>query len=364
MFWFKKEPKAPVALPAQEESAGLMRVMDTLASLLREYGKGAFDIEGVRAETVRRQCERWAQHVLVGALRPGETVVTNPLPLERRDFGGVRRFFAEKRSEESAAVARSMGALHQSLWAALKALDGVVAGGDETDDLIGNEMIRLQTIAQDGSAEVIRREVLSVVSHMQQIGRDKALRQEKAVEELKTEVATLGQELEIAWQESAIDPLTRLFNRRAFEERCVQALTMRRLFTDQSSLLMIDLDHFKNINDTFGHVAGDAVLREVADVMARTFPSRRDFVARYGGEEFVVMLWGSPLERARSSADRLVDAVRQHRFEFEKKIIPVTVSIGVAELLTGEDSQAWTARADRALYAAKSAGRNRAVAAT
>ncbi len=364
MFWFKKEPKAAPALPAPEESSGLMRVMDTLAGLLREYGKGAFDIENVRMDTVRRQCERWAQHILVGSLRPGENAATAPLPLERRDFLGVRRFFAEKRTEESAAVTRTVGALHQSLWAALRALDGVVAGGDETDDLIGNEMIRLQTIAQDGTAEVIRREVLSVVSHMQQIGRDKALRQEKAVEELKTEVATLGQELEIAWHESAIDPLTRLFNRRAFEERCVQAMAMRRLFGDQSSLLMIDIDHFKNVNDTHGHLAGDAVLREVADVMVRTFPSRRDFVARYGGEEFVVMLWGGSLERARSAADRLVEAVRQHRFEFEKKLISVTISIGVAELQTGEESLAWAARADRALYTAKSEGRDRAVVAT
>jgi diguanylate cyclase (GGDEF)-like protein len=351
------------AVAAADEAAAdlLWKVMDTLAAVAREYGKGAFDIESLRADALRRECDQWAEHLLVGAAKPGQEGPQGATPIGRRDYLSFRRYFAERRSEESGAVTRTVGALQQSLWATLKALDGVVLGSGNADGQIGTQVARLQAIAQGGSAEMMRREVLSVVSQMEQIGKEKLRRQEQAVTELKSKVAALGQELEVAWQESSIDPLTRLYNRRAFDERCGQVMAMRRLFGERSSLLMIDIDHFKAINDHHGHPGGDAVLREVADVVARSFLSRRDFVARYGGEEFVVLLWGVGLDRAKVSAERLREAIRRRPFQLDKRKITVTVSIGVAELSADEDLEAWIKRSDMALYTAKRRGRDRVV---
>ncbi|MEC4672099.1 MAG: GGDEF domain-containing protein, partial [Nitrospirota bacterium] len=122
--------------------------------------------------------------------------------------------------------------------------------------------------------------------------------------------------------------------------------------------LMIDIDHFKQVNDTYGHRAGDAVIRQLADRTVLTFPRKTDFVARYGGEEFVVLLQDSSLEVGRGLGERLLEAVRQSLFQHEDQELEVTVSVGLAELISGESSGSWVERADRALYEAKQNGRN------
>ena len=220
-------------------------------------------------------------------------------------------------------------------------------------------MVRLKKVASLGSAEEIKREVLSVVLQMEQIAREKARRQELSVELLRTQVRALGEELEVARQESSLDGLTRLYNRRAFDERCAQILAMARLFNEPSTLLLIDIDHFKQVNDLHGHPAGDAILRGVADWISRCFVSRGDFVARYGGEEFAVLLWGAGVQRGKQAADRLVDSMRTRSFEHEGKRLEVRVSVGIAQLSQQDTAEEWLERADRALYQAKGAGRDR-----
>ncbi len=370
MAWFKKEPALPAAPTdapgpqsknAPEEDLVLARVLDTLVALMREYGRSAFDLEKLSADALRSACESWAQHLLIGAPRPGDPETREALPLERRDFPGARLFFAERRRDEGLTVVRALNALHQSLWASIHALDGVVAGGGDSDEGVHVELKRLQTVAQSGSPEAIRREVFAVVAEVGKLAQQRAVQQKAQLEGLKSQVKALGDELEVARQESALDPLTRLFNRRAFDERAAQAVAMRRLFGQPSTLLMLDLDHFKAINDQFGHVAGDSVLREVADCLARSFVARSDFVARFGGEEFAAILWDVPLARAKGPAEKLLGAVRGLKVQHEASPIAVTVSIGVAELGAADAPQRWIERADKALYQAKHLGRDRLV---
>lgn len=370
MAWFKKDPgmpAPPAGTPAPEskgppeEDLALARVLDTLVAVLREYGRSAFDLEKISADSLRSACETWAQHLLIGGPRPGDPEAREPLPLERRDFPGVRRFFAERRREEGLTVVRALNALHQSLWASIHALDGVVAGGGESDDGVRTELKRLQSVAQTGSPEAIRREVFAVVAEVGRLAQQRAVQQKTQLEGLRSQVKALGDELEVARQESALDPLTRLFNRRAFDERAAQAVAMRRLFGQPSTLLMLDLDHFKAVNDQFGHVAGDSVLREVADCLSRSFVARSDFVARFGGEEFAVLLWDVALARAKAPAEKLLGAVRALKVQHEGSPIAITVSIGIAEVGAAETPQRWIERADKALYLAKHQGRDRVV---
>ncbi|KKB85245.1 hypothetical protein VW29_06735 [Devosia limi DSM 17137] len=157
------------------------------------------------------------------------------------------------------------------------------------------------------------------------------------------------------WKTRALtDPLTALPNRRAFE----RGMALLRLTRNEAALLIIDLDHFKDINDTHGHAAGDYVLQRVA-LALRTHVRQRDLVARLGGEEMAVLLPDTNLARARQIAGRLRRAVENLQIEWDGPVIGVTASIGVAVNRGDVPAVQMFARADGALYAAKRDGRNR-----
>ena len=124
------------------------------------------------------------------------------------------------------------------------------------------------------------------------------------------------------------------------------------------ALLMIDIDHFKKVNDTYGHPVGDLVLQQMAQVMRQSL-REKDYAARFGGEEFVVLLYQTTLQESQQLAQRLREGVAAHLTDAGTAgKIAVTISIGLVEL-RGLDSKTALARADKALYAAKAAGRNR-----
>jgi diguanylate cyclase (GGDEF)-like protein len=160
------------------------------------------------------------------------------------------------------------------------------------------------------------------------------------------------------------DPLTGLHNRRAFSEALAQSLAREERQGGRLGLVMLDLDHFKKLNDTFGHPAGDAALKNAAQVLGRRL-RRGDLAARYGGEEFVMMLPGTSETGALGFAERLREAIEQSTIEFGGDTLRVTASLGVA-IWPGDavDGEGLLAAADRALYVAKSGGRNRVVCAS
>ena len=156
------------------------------------------------------------------------------------------------------------------------------------------------------------------------------------------------------------DGLTKIFNRKYFIDRLEAEFSFAIRHGATLSLVLFDIDHFKSINDTYGHPAGDAVLV----TLARTLNERirgEDVFARYGGEEFVVICRGTPIHAAQAFAERIRKAVEQTQFQFQQGLIPVTLSAGVASLPdpTIKDPVAFVSAADSALYGAKRAGRNR-----
>jgi diguanylate cyclase (GGDEF)-like protein len=124
---------------------------------------------------------------------------------------------------------------------------------------------------------------------------------------------------------------------------------------------MIDIDHFKTINDRHGHLAGDAVLMQLAQIFREALRSI-DIAGRYGGEEFLVILGQTGIRKAVMTAERIRSAVEQHEFIHQNLRLHVTISAGVAEITPADDSEkSLIGRADHALYKAKGAGRNRVV---
>jgi diguanylate cyclase (GGDEF)-like protein len=167
-----------------------------------------------------------------------------------------------------------------------------------------------------------------------------------------------------AHQLSMRDPLTGLYNRRYLEETMIRELPRARRFGQTVGVLVLDIDHFKRLNDTFGHDAGDFVLERTGE-MLRAASRGSDIACRFGGEEFAVILPGAPLLAARNRAEGLRAAIESMQLEFGgRELGPLTVSIGVAAM--PPHVQDWTLtlqQADRALYTAKQAGRNKVVAA-
>ena len=170
-------------------------------------------------------------------------------------------------------------------------------------------------------------------------------------------------------RETLTDPLTGVFNRRYLDQRLTQEVISARRYGLPLSVSLLDIDHFKQVNDTYGHLVGDRVLVSVGQIVARVMRDS-DVCARYGGEEFLVIMPNTPLVGATNVAERLRECVESHKFNGNREPagtgeIRVTVSIGVASLGDTIDSEEMLVNAaDKNLYRAKHAGRNQVIAGT
>ncbi|WP_373186053.1 GGDEF domain-containing protein [Halopseudomonas sp.] len=157
---------------------------------------------------------------------------------------------------------------------------------------------------------------------------------------------------------ATIDALTGLFNRRHMSDLAEKDIARHGRNPGELSFLLLDIDHFKQFNDRYGHDTGDRVLKRISTVLAQTLRDQ-DYIGRWGGEEFLVVLPGTDRDQAIRTAERIRCAVEIHAWVFEDLHISVTVSIGVTQYRAGENLGAAIARADMALYEGKRLGRNR-----
>lgn len=177
----------------------------------------------------------------------------------------------------------------------------------------------------------------------------------------RTEIQQQRQQVEELVAEARTDTLTGLPNRRSFNEDLQRRFDQWRRHQMPLALIMLDIDHFKRFNDSFGHAAGDAVLRVAAQVVSSTL-RQMDLPARFGGEEFAVVLPGTRLREAAKVAERVRAMVAAQQFEYDGQPLQITVSVGVAPAVEGDEPADLVERADEALYAAKERGRNCALA--
>ncbi|SDE21004.1 MULTISPECIES: GGDEF domain-containing protein [Myxococcus] len=160
---------------------------------------------------------------------------------------------------------------------------------------------------------------------------------------------------------TTMDGLTQIYNRRYFDEQLDREISRSRRYERMLSLVLLDIDHFKAVNDKYGHLAGDSVLKQLASTV-RTKIRREDVFARYGGEEFAILLPEVSLSGTRQLAEKVRRLVEKQRFEFDRQVIPVTVSVGLAVLEPHHREPGELVRdADEKLFDAKTSGRNRVV---
>lgn len=182
----------------------------------------------------------------------------------------------------------------------------------------------------------------------------------KRLQDLEGETGDLRTKLHLAHDMALRDSLTGLPNRKAYEERLTQEIARWKRIHHPFALLVWDIDHFKCVNDRFGHSAGDKVLATVARELAHSI-RETDFVARYGGEEFVMLLCGAEGETALRVAEHIRDKIAHCGFNSHGKPVPVTVSCGLSCFRAEDGAEILFERADQGLYQAKQEGRNRCV---
>ncbi|MGB1192578.1 MAG: GGDEF domain-containing protein, partial [Pseudomonadales bacterium] len=178
------------------------------------------------------------------------------------------------------------------------------------------------------------------------------------IQSLEREAARAHAEVEVQQRRSERDALTKLPNREAYERRIAIELERARRYGSKFCLVVADVDYFKQVNDQFGHLAGDKVLR----VLAKTMRHRlrlADFIARYGGEEFVILLPETDEKAALALMDQICLQIRDCPFHFKSEPLKITVSLGIAQVAEDDDARTLFARADKAMYEAKQQGRDR-----
>lgn len=251
-------------------------------------------------------------------------------------------------------IARQLSEGFQRVMAEL-ALSAEQAGDKATQ--FGDALGRLSEVLDPASSREGVKAILALTRDMQ----SSIVTLKGRLAESRNEIEHLRSEIITARTEARTDGLTGLLNRRGFESAIASCLADSATVERGPSLLMIDIDHFKQVNDNYGHVFGDKVLRAVAQILHDNVKGQ-DTAARYGGEEFVVLLPETPLEGAAKFAEKLrliVERCRIKRTTDNGAVANIMISLGVASRKAGESASELIARADAALYASKSAGRNR-----
>ena len=241
------------------------------------------------------------------------------------------------------------------------------------DTQIREQVDGLQTSVQEAAdlddlKQVLENHLEGLLGTMDQHQKQRDAREQEVAARLKglsERVAHMEQEaqgfrehLEEQRQKALIDPLTGLPNRAAWSERLEHEIKQWQQHGNTLSLAMLDLDHFKRINDNYGHLAGDKVLKIIATVLRKRLRGP-DFIARFGGEEFVLLLPATPPAVGAKLLENLRAAIEACPFHFKGERVTITISMGMTTFRSGEHSDLVLKRADQALYRAKNAGRNR-----
>lgn len=273
-------------------------------------------------------------------------------------------FFIMK-SNESSAVIQEREELKKIIGSLAAHIQSLAMSSENFGSKLENYSRQIAATTTLDEIRVVQKAILSDTQAIQKenaAAREKMLESEKRLKESSLRITQLETALEAARKEKFTDHLTKLSNRGYLDEKLKEDTAAFQRYGEPFCLIMFDVDHFKKFNDTYGHQAGDGVLQAVA-LTARETMRSTDTVARYGGEEFAVVVYKARLDEAVKAAENLREAVAGHEFVFkgEKKVVQVTISLGVTQVVKGDTPKSLIERADACLYEAKKQGRNRTV---
>ncbi len=355
---FSRDAREDSEQPTAAE-ANLDGALDSVSSMLRVMGSESFAIDD-EIDTIDFQalCAAFARHVENGSAVPAWEIPQDPAG--RRAWQRVRRFFTDRRKAETRFVAERLHDYRGIVEDLVSGLRNVVQRDQQTEDTICQRLEFVQEAVEAGDLARIRDSVAETVQKVEETFAEQKREYEGRLAELNERMASLRQDLVDAREEMQRDSLTDAFNRGAFDKAIQRNVNMHHVLQQPITLLLIDIDHFKTVNDKFGHAAGDEALRKLGDCLARSFIRKSDFVARYGGDEFAVILPDTRALHAGKLIDSFLRRAEAIRLNSGPDEALVTCSVGYTEVADDDTVETLLVRADEALYKAKAAGRNRA----
>jgi len=354
---------ANTSASASADAFDIAPLLDAFGQVLSAYAKGSFDLPDMSSSEAGEELERWRRHTVLGV--PLEKSAGGPsLSAAQRDFRGAARAFTDHRLREKRYVESALADLRDALWACVERVHTVAQADMQADEATSMQISRVQTAIHGIETSAVKNEVLQAISAITDISRSRRDTQQIAFGLLAERIDQLGSQLEEAKRESETDTLTGLGNRKRFERAAQRAVQIHTLNRAPLSLVLIDLDHLKQINDSYGHSAGDATLQAISGSLTKVFLRESDVICRMGGDEFVVILAGTDEQIAQRLAERVVQQVASTGAPFATEAPPLSASVGYAAYHAAEGVDAWLGRADAALYRAKKEGKGKAMGAT
>jgi len=331
--------------------------LDTLGCVFRTMGDTAFPLGTEDPRAFAALCDQFACHIENGG---GVPQCEMPQSVDgRRQWARVRRFYVDRRREEKAFVTERLHGYRGVVDELVNGLRQIGRRDRDTEASVKTSLDAIESALATGVLPEIRSALNETVEAISEtFARQKQLYEEK-INELNERMSGLRQDLVAVREEMKRDPLTAVYNRRAFDTAVRQSLNLRFILNQSFTLVMVDLDRFKEINDRFGHAAGDVVLRAVGDALARSFSRKNDLIARYGGDEFAVILTETSVEHCQALVRRFIDCLASVVIPNAPEDVHPGCAIGFTEIAADDTVETLVNRADRALYQAKATGTNR-----
>ncbi|MEM7432356.1 MAG: diguanylate cyclase [Pseudomonadota bacterium] len=334
--------------------------LDTLGCVVRVMGEESFPLEEDDDSTLfDAHCRLFAAHIENGAAVPGFDI-EHSIDGER-SWAAIRRFFADRRRAEKTFVTDRLQNYREVIMDLVAGLRRIGERDNDTEQLVKLSFADVETAVKRGKIDEIETALNRAIDQVGQTFAEQKRDYDSRLGALQDRLNNMRQDLVAAREEMKRDPLTNAYNRGAFDTAIKQSMSLHFALNQPVTVIMIDLDNFKQVNDTHGHSAGDAVLRAVSGCLERVFIRKGDVVCRFGGDEFAVVLNDTDPKDAARLTERCIDGVRAIELPDFELTTTLGCSIGYTEIHVHDDAASLIARADKALYQAKSLGRGCAV---